>query len=81
MLQGAYDVVMEQEDSVAQHEEMTSWDINDTRLPQVCVCVLETNPVLTSRLHFTADLKCFLSHLCLYSLCQLKVWDSVLVKS
>ncbi|XP_075301142.1 chorion-specific transcription factor GCMa [Opisthocomus hoazin] len=34
MLQGAYDVVMEQEDSVAQHEEMTSWDINDTRLPQ-----------------------------------------------
>ena len=64
MLKGADDVVMEQ-DSASRHGEMTSWDINDIKLPQVCVCVLEIHPVLTSYLHFTADLKRFLSHLCL----------------
>ncbi|KAK4824975.1 hypothetical protein QYF61_022501 [Mycteria americana] len=34
MLKGADDVVMEQEDSAAQHGETTSWDINDIKLPQ-----------------------------------------------
>ncbi|NWW80275.1 GCM1 factor, partial [Climacteris rufus] len=34
MLKGAGDSVMEQEDSVSRHGEMTSWDINDIKLPQ-----------------------------------------------
>ncbi|KFO04219.1 Chorion-specific transcription factor GCMa [Balearica regulorum gibbericeps] len=34
MLKGADDVVMEQEDSASQRGEMTSWDINDIKLPQ-----------------------------------------------
>ncbi|NXY03727.1 GCM1 factor, partial [Pteruthius melanotis] len=34
MLEGADDSVMEQEDSASQHGEMTSWDINDIKLPQ-----------------------------------------------
>ncbi|NXT57336.1 GCM1 factor, partial [Pluvianellus socialis] len=34
MLKGADDVVTEQEDSASQHGEMTSWDINDIKLPQ-----------------------------------------------
>ncbi|NWW47062.1 GCM1 factor, partial [Pedionomus torquatus] len=34
MLSGADDVVMEQEDSASRHGEMTSWDINDIKLPQ-----------------------------------------------
>ncbi|NXT84143.1 GCM1 factor, partial [Zapornia atra] len=34
MLQGADDVVMEQEDSASRHGEITSWDINDVKLPQ-----------------------------------------------
>ncbi|NXO48575.1 GCM1 factor, partial [Aramus guarauna] len=34
MLKGADDVVMEQEDSASRHGEMTSWDINDIKLPQ-----------------------------------------------
>ncbi|NXS59212.1 GCM1 factor, partial [Brachypteracias leptosomus] len=34
MLKSAGDVVMEQEDSASRHEEMTSWDINDIKLPQ-----------------------------------------------
>ncbi|NXN41613.1 GCM1 factor, partial [Rhinoptilus africanus] len=34
MLKGADDVVMEQEDSASHHGEMTSWDINDVKLPQ-----------------------------------------------
>lgn len=64
MLKGADNVVMEQEDSASQHGEMRSWDINDIKLPQVRVCVLEIYPVLISLLHFTTDLKCCLSHLC-----------------
>lgn len=51
MLKGADDSVMEQEDSASQYGEMTSWDINDIKLPQVCVCVLEIYLVLTSHLH------------------------------
>ncbi|KAM6123197.1 chorion-specific transcription factor GCMa [Pterocles gutturalis] len=34
MLKGADDVIMEQEDSASRHGEMTSWDINDIKLPQ-----------------------------------------------
>ncbi|KAM9273910.1 chorion-specific transcription factor GCMa [Cariama cristata] len=34
MLQGADDIVMEQEDSASRHGERTSWDINDIKLPQ-----------------------------------------------
>ncbi|XP_071306866.1 chorion-specific transcription factor GCMa [Agelaius tricolor] len=34
MLKSADDSVMEQEDSASQHGEMTSWDINDIKLPQ-----------------------------------------------
>ncbi|XP_008635893.1 PREDICTED: chorion-specific transcription factor GCMa [Corvus brachyrhynchos] len=34
MLKGADDSVMEQEDSASRHGEMTSWDINDIKLPQ-----------------------------------------------
>ncbi|NXX85475.1 GCM1 factor, partial [Urocolius indicus] len=34
MLKGADDVVMEQEGSASRHGEMTSWDINDIKLPQ-----------------------------------------------
>ncbi|KFQ94109.1 Chorion-specific transcription factor GCMa [Nipponia nippon] len=34
MLKGADDVVMEQEDSASRHGEITSWDINDIKLPQ-----------------------------------------------
>ncbi|NXE75686.1 GCM1 factor, partial [Cochlearius cochlearius] len=34
MLKGADDVVMEQEDSSSRHGEMTTWDINDIKLPQ-----------------------------------------------
>ncbi|XP_074905955.1 chorion-specific transcription factor GCMa [Buteo buteo] len=34
MLKGTDDVVMEQEDSASRHGEMTSWDINDIKLPQ-----------------------------------------------
>ncbi|NWQ95706.1 GCM1 factor, partial [Burhinus bistriatus] len=34
MLKGADDVVMKQEDPASRHGEMTSWDINDIRLPQ-----------------------------------------------
>ncbi|NXT67863.1 GCM1 factor, partial [Chaetops frenatus] len=34
MLRGADDSVMEQEDSASRHGEMTSWDINDIKLPQ-----------------------------------------------
>ncbi|NXW57910.1 GCM1 factor, partial [Eurystomus gularis] len=34
MLKSADDVVMEQEDSASRHGEMTSWDINDFKLPQ-----------------------------------------------
>ncbi|XP_054678092.1 chorion-specific transcription factor GCMa [Grus americana] len=34
MLKGADDVVMEQEDSASRRGEMTSWDINDIKLPQ-----------------------------------------------
>ncbi|KAM6280419.1 chorion-specific transcription factor GCMa [Porphyrio hochstetteri] len=34
MLQGADEVVMEQEDSASRHGEITSWDINDIKLPQ-----------------------------------------------
>ncbi|NXP11778.1 GCM1 factor, partial [Thinocorus orbignyianus] len=34
MLKSADDVVMEQEDSASRHGEMTSWDINDIKLPQ-----------------------------------------------
>lgn len=50
MLKGADDV-MEQEDSSSRHGEMTSWDINDIKLPQVCAFVLEIYPVLTNLLH------------------------------
>lgn len=71
MLKGADDVVMEQEDSASPHGEMTSWDINDIKLPQVCVYVLEIYPVLTSCHHFTADLTLSQSSMphCLYSFC------------
>ncbi|NXK91669.1 GCM1 factor, partial [Formicarius rufipectus] len=34
MLKGADEAAMEQEDSASQHGEMTSWDINDIKLPQ-----------------------------------------------
>ncbi|NWV18869.1 GCM1 factor, partial [Origma solitaria] len=34
MLKGAHDSAMEQGDSASQHGEMTSWDINDIKLPQ-----------------------------------------------
>ncbi|NXH51429.1 GCM1 factor, partial [Rhabdornis inornatus] len=34
MLKGADDSIMEHEDSASQHGEMTSWDINDIKLPQ-----------------------------------------------
>ncbi|NXU11648.1 GCM1 factor, partial [Pardalotus punctatus] len=34
MLKGAHDSATEQEDSASQHGEMTSWDINDIKLPQ-----------------------------------------------
>ncbi|XP_061845189.1 chorion-specific transcription factor GCMa [Colius striatus] len=34
MLKGADDVVMEQQGSASRHGEMTSWDINDIKLPQ-----------------------------------------------
>ncbi|KFO86092.1 Chorion-specific transcription factor GCMa [Buceros rhinoceros silvestris] len=34
MLKGAVDGVIEQEDSASRHGEMTSWDINDIKLPQ-----------------------------------------------
>ncbi|KAM6407392.1 chorion-specific transcription factor GCMa [Pluvialis apricaria] len=34
MLKGADDAVMEQEDSASRHGDMTSWDINDIKLPQ-----------------------------------------------
>lgn len=51
MLKGADDVVMEHEESASRHGEMTSWDINDIKLPQVCVFVLEIYEVLTSHLH------------------------------
>ncbi|KAM6085650.1 chorion-specific transcription factor GCMa isoform 2-T2 [Theristicus caerulescens] len=34
MLKSADDVIMEQEDSASRHGEMTSWDINDIKLPQ-----------------------------------------------
>ncbi|XP_065488856.1 chorion-specific transcription factor GCMa [Caloenas nicobarica] len=34
MLKGADNVVVEQDDSASQHGEMTSWDINDIKLPQ-----------------------------------------------
>ncbi|KAM4903271.1 chorion-specific transcription factor GCMa [Sylvia borin] len=34
MLKGADDSVTEQEDSASRQEEMTSWDINDIKLPQ-----------------------------------------------
>ncbi|NXF35574.1 GCM1 factor, partial [Nyctibius bracteatus] len=34
MLKGADYVVVEQEDSASRHGEMTSWDINDIKLPQ-----------------------------------------------
>ncbi|NXY46005.1 GCM1 factor, partial [Ceuthmochares aereus] len=34
MLKGVDDVVVEQEDSASQHGEVTSWDINDIKLPQ-----------------------------------------------
>lgn len=51
MLKGADDSVMEQEDSASRHGEMTSWDINDIKLPQVCACVVENYLVLTSHLH------------------------------
>ncbi|XP_014724950.1 PREDICTED: chorion-specific transcription factor GCMa [Sturnus vulgaris] len=34
MLRGADDSIMEHEDSPSQHGEMTSWDINDIKLPQ-----------------------------------------------
>ncbi|XP_028942560.1 chorion-specific transcription factor GCMa [Antrostomus carolinensis] len=34
MLKGADDVVTEQEDSASRHGEITSWDINDIKLPQ-----------------------------------------------
>ncbi|XP_009865651.1 PREDICTED: chorion-specific transcription factor GCMa, partial [Apaloderma vittatum] len=34
MLKGADDVVMEQEDSASRHGILTSWDINDIKLPQ-----------------------------------------------
>ncbi|XP_068039089.1 chorion-specific transcription factor GCMa [Anomalospiza imberbis] len=34
MLKGADDSVMEQEGSASRHGEMTSWDINDIKLPQ-----------------------------------------------
>ncbi|NXM51103.1 GCM1 factor, partial [Gymnorhina tibicen] len=34
MLKGADDSVTEQEDSASKHGEMTSWDINDIKLPQ-----------------------------------------------
>ncbi|XP_014804408.1 PREDICTED: chorion-specific transcription factor GCMa [Calidris pugnax] len=34
MLKGAEDVVTEQEDSASRRGEMTSWDINDIKLPQ-----------------------------------------------
>ncbi|NWY21338.1 GCM1 factor, partial [Aphelocoma coerulescens] len=34
MLKGADESVMEQEDSASRHGEMTSWDINDIKLPQ-----------------------------------------------
>ncbi|NXP23558.1 GCM1 factor, partial [Scytalopus superciliaris] len=34
MLKGADETAMEQEDSASQHGEMTSWDINDIKLPQ-----------------------------------------------
>lgn len=51
MLKGADDSVMEQEDSASRHGEMMSWDINDIKLPQVCVCALAIYFVLTSHLH------------------------------
>ncbi|NXM66328.1 GCM1 factor, partial [Serilophus lunatus] len=34
MLKGTDDAVMEQKDSASRHGEMTSWDINDIKLPQ-----------------------------------------------
>ncbi|NWQ68828.1 GCM1 factor, partial [Neopipo cinnamomea] len=34
MLKGADEAVVEQEDSASQHGEMTSWDINDIKLPE-----------------------------------------------
>ncbi|NXT98940.1 GCM1 factor, partial [Buphagus erythrorhynchus] len=34
MLKSAVDSIMEQEDSASQHGEMTSWDINDIKLPE-----------------------------------------------
>ncbi|NXG08890.1 GCM1 factor, partial [Sakesphorus luctuosus] len=34
MLKGADEAVMEQEDTASQHGELTSWDINDIKLPQ-----------------------------------------------
>ncbi|NWI56093.1 GCM1 factor, partial [Calyptomena viridis] len=34
MLKGVDDAVMEQKDSASRHGEMTSWDINDIKLPQ-----------------------------------------------
>lgn len=57
MLRAADNVVMEQEGSASQNGEMTSWDINDIKLPQVRVCVLEIYPVLMSLLHFKNNLK------------------------
>lgn len=51
MLKGADDSAMEQEDSASQHGEMTSWDINDIKLPQVRACAIEIYLVLTSHLH------------------------------
>lgn len=52
MLKAADNVAMKQEDSASQNGEMTSWDINDIKLPQVCVCILEIYPILIGLLHF-----------------------------
>lgn len=51
MLKGADDSVMEQEDSASRHGEMTSWDINDIKLPQVRIWILEIHLILTSHLY------------------------------
>lgn len=63
MLKAADSVAMRQEDSASRNGEMTSWDINDIKLPQVCVCILEIYPNLISLLHYKT-LFYASSHLC-----------------
>lgn len=62
MLKAADSVAMKQEDSASRNGEMTSWDINDIKLPQVCVCILEIYPNLISLLHYkTLFLLCLIA--------------------